>query len=398
MSEHVGTLAEAMSRVPDGSRVFIGSATGVPDALVRELVAGDRHRTLHLVAGYLLRAVPLEREGISVTSLQPSSALWRSAAGAAIAPVRYSDYEAVFKRGALLDLDVALVQVSRPGPGGLYSLGTSVGGAYAAVRDARLVIAQVNGSMPYTFGDGELPESCFDVLIRHDEPLIDVAGKHARPHESRIADRVLGLVPDGAEVQLGVGSLPQLIGERLSEVVGLRVRSGMISDWARVLGAPGPASIVTAEVVGTTALYEWVDSNPLVRTVAAARSHLADAAGPFVAINSVLELDLRGAVNAEVAGGHILSGPGGLPDFVGIALRSRGGRSIITLNSTSPDGAASSIVPAIPDTHAVTLPASMADAFVTEHGVAEVRYADAATRAELIGAIAAPEYRAGLTS
>ena len=62
------------------------------------------------------------------------------------------------------------------------------------------------------------------------------------------------------------------------------------------------------------------------------------------AINSGIEVDLTGNVNSEVAAGRYLGAIGGQLDFVRGAIASRGGRSIIALPSTTPDGKHSRIV------------------------------------------------------
>jgi acyl-CoA hydrolase len=392
----VRTLEDAADLIPDHSRVFIGSASGVPSGLVTALAKSPRQRQLTLIAGYLVRPLPLQRPDYRVVSLQPSPALWRSVADAAALPVRYSDYETIFRPGSRFALDVALVQVSRPGPDGRYSLGTSVGGALPAIRAASLVIAQVNEHMPYTFGDGELADSAFDVLVDADEPLAEVSARAASAADCRIAELVAPLVPEEACIQLGVGSLPQQIGRRLAERAGVTVRSGMVSDWCRDLRCAAPRSILTAEVLGSAGLYQWVHRNPLVYTAAASRTHVADSPVPLFAINSALEIDLSGAVNAEVAARRVLSGPGGLPDFSALAQRSPGGVSIVMLPATSPDRSRSSVVKSIPAAHPVTLPGWLADVFVTDVGVASVRQLTDAERRTAIAGIAAPAFRAEL--
>ena len=133
---------------------------------------------------------------------------------------------------------------------------------------------------------------------------------------------------------------------------------------------------VAAEVVGDADLFAWVDRNPTVRLVAASTSHgiptLVETGG-LVAVNSALEVDLTGAANVEHGeGGHVVSGPGGLPDFAVAALATPGGRSIVALPSTSASGDRSRIVEQL-SCPRPALPAYLADRVVTEHGVARLR-------------------------
>ncbi len=396
MPERVASVQEAIRFVPAGARVFVGSATGIPRGLVAALLASTTLDRLALVVGYLLAPLPLQRRGFSVTTLQPSTALWRSVPEADILDVRYSDYESLFQLGSRLELDVALVQVSRAGPDGRHSLGTSVGGVLPAIRNAQLVIAQVNRHMPYVFGDGELLEDAFDVLVDHDEPLVEFTPRPPSLADCAISERVAALIPDGVCIQLGVGSLPQRVGELLSQRSGLSVRSGMISDWAMHLDVARESPILAAEVVGSTELYRWVHLNPRVRTSGAAATHIPHSAVPFFAVNSALEVDLSGAVNAEVAHGRVLSGPGGLPDFTEIALHSPQGHSVVMLAATSPDGTQSHLVRNLAPLRPVTLPSWLADTFVTDHGVACVRHLGKSAKAQAIAAIASPRFRESL--
>jgi acyl-CoA hydrolase len=116
----------------------------------------------------------------------------------------------------------------------------------------------------------------------------------------------------------------------------------------------------------------------------------------FVSINSALEVDLWGQVNAEAIGGRQLSGVGGSSDFFEAAYNSSGGRRVIALPATTPSGA-SRIVPRLAATSVATIPRQMADVIVTEHGVADLRGRTLAERAELLVHIAAPDARSTLT-
>ena len=55
----------------------------------------------------------------------------------------------------------------------------------------------------------------------------------------------------------------------------------------------------------------------------------------LISINTAIEIDLYGQVNAEFIGDHQYSGSGGHFDFVKGASLSRGGKSILALHSTA---------------------------------------------------------------
>jgi 4-hydroxybutyrate CoA-transferase len=390
--------AAAVADIEEGSRVFVGSAAGVPKALVSALAGGRLRRgQLRLVAGYLLEPLPIDGGAdIDLTSLQPSPALWATeGVRVSVLPVRYSDYERIFLPGGALPLDVALVQVSGRGPDGRYSLGVSVGATVAAVRWAKRVIAQVNPRMPYTFGSGELAEEEIDVLVEHGEPLLEMVSRTPTEQMLRIAGNAAAEVPDNAVLQLGIGSLPQAVGQLLARRGPFGLHSGMISDWGMLL-ARGDEPLVSAEAVGTARLYHWLDRNPAVRMGAAAEIHgrgpQSVSGRPFCAVNSALQVDLRGAVNAEAIGGRVLSGPGGLPDFAVAALGSPAGVIIIMVAAST--SGRSNIVTHLDVGTPVTLPGWMADRIVTEYGVARLRHLSDRDRVAAVRAIADPRYPA----
>jgi acetyl-CoA hydrolase len=157
--------------------------------------------------------------------------------------------------------------------------------------------------------------------------------------------------------------------------------------------------LVASEVVSTPSMLRWVDRNPLVRMAPPRYSHGAGVLGRiprFVAVNSAVEVALDGAANSETAGGTILSGPGGAPDYAFGAAVSTGGRFLCALRSTAARGSVSRIVPAIGPPDRVTLPAYLADRVITEHGCASLRGLTLPERADALTALAAPQHREAL--
>ena len=155
--------------------------------------------------------------------------------------------------------------------------------------------------------------------------------------------------------------------------------------------------MIAAEGWSTEPMLKWVDRNPRVLMAPARYSHGADVLARisrFVALQSAVEVALDGAANSETAGGRVLSGPGGAPDYAFAASVAVGGRSILALKSVTRDGSISRIVHSIESPNRVTLPYYAADLIVTEYGVAEVRGLGLEARAEAIRAIAHPDHRA----
>jgi acyl-CoA hydrolase len=300
-------------------------------------------------------------------------------------------------------VDVAIVQVGEADAEGYHSLGVSVGQHRPMVDGARLVIAEVNAAMPRTRGDSLIHESRIDVLVRGDHELIAFPNRVPGEIELAIGRRAAELVPDGATVQFGIGSIP---GAMLKGLIELGRRDlhilSQVTDPARELIEAGccardggPVALV-GEVLGTTDLYRWSHENPAIEMADALSTHALESfcgRGSFVSVNSALEIDLLGQVNSEWLGGRQAGAIGGSLDF-GIAAQMERNRSIIALNSATNKGK-SRIVPMLGQ-RPVTIQRSLVEFVVTEYGVADLRTLTAAERARALAAIAHPDHRESL--
>ena len=153
---------------------------------------------------------------------------------------------------------------------------------------------------------------------------------------------------------------------------------------------------VTAYAMGTPDLYGWLGERADVRFRPVNYTHGAGVLARidrFVSINSALEIDLAGQVNAEMIRGAQVTGTGGSVDFMRGAAGSRGGRSIVALGATAAGGKVSRIVPRLGDGNAATALRTDVDYVVTEHGVADLRFRPERARAAALAQIAAPEFR-----
>jgi hypothetical protein len=213
------------------------------------------------------------------------------------------------------------------------------------------------------------------------------------PAQRRIGELVSGLIPEGATVQWGPGSVGAAVVAGLSAPV--RVRSGLVTEELADLADRGLllGQAETAYLWGGPRLWAMVDRG-LVRLCGVEYTHdltAVSAIERFVAVNTALQVGLDGAANVEVVDGRVVSGPGGHPDFAAGAARSPGGISIVALPSTA---AGRSTIVARPEV--VSTPRSDVDVVVTEHGIADLRACDLAERSRRLAAIAAPQHRDGL--
>lgn len=414
---HRVSPAEAIAALPRSGRVFIGSGCGLPVVLCEALgAAADRFRGLSLYCGLMFEAAGFldsDPACLRLVSLHPTGVTEPliTRGDADYLPLRYSQIPATFLPGGPLAVDAALVQVSPPDAHGFCSLGVSVGTAAPIARGAPLVIAEVNPRMPRTFGAGALHVSAIDLAVEVDHPLVPLPPARVTETERAIGRHVAALVPDGATIQVGIGAVPQAILEALRGHRDLGVHSGMLCDGMVPLVEAGvitgarktldPYTHTAAEVFGTQPLFDFVADNPAVVMLPATVSHgLAYLRGQarFVSINSALEVDLTGQVNAEWLDGRQVSGLGGSFDFVEATLHAPDAVSIVALNATAARGAVSRIVPRLAAGTAVTTPRHCLQYVVTEFGVADLRAATLRERAAALAAIADPRFRSGLES
>jgi 4-hydroxybutyrate CoA-transferase len=319
-------------------------------------------------------------------------------------PARYFDSVRLFAAGGPWAPDAVLVHAAPPDRAGYLSLGVS---AYVlpAARRAPLVIAQVNARMPRTRGNAFLHRSQVDCWVPVDEPLLQSPPTSIGPVERRIAEHAAGLIPDGATIQAGIGAIPQAIMEALRDRVDLGVHSLFVEHMLSLVEAgvvtnarkrlhPGRMDI--GEIMGTPRLFAWANDNAAINMEPSDTlhdPHLVASLGTFVSVNSALEVDLLGQVNAESLDARQIAGIGGQFDFVLGASRAAVGRSIIALPSTGKGGAISRIVRRLPAGARVTTPRYLADCVVTEHGVAELLGKSDAGRARELIRVADPAFR-----
>jgi 4-hydroxybutyrate CoA-transferase len=298
--------------------------------------------------------------------------------------------------------DLVLLQAAF-GRDGRLRLGPNVDFAAAAMSQARVLVAEVNDALIAPAGCPVLPEARFDALVRTRRAPIPFDSGTPDGVAQQIARQVAGLIRDGDCIQTGIGAIPAAILAELANKNDLGLHSGLIDDGGMALIERGVmtgrakeldrAQHVTGMALGTAALLEWLADRPDVVFRGADHTHEVAAIreiSNFVSINSAVEIDLFGQVNAERVGGRQISGTGGSVDFMRAAKASRGGRSIVAMTATARAGQVSRIVARV---ELVTALRTDIDLVVTEYGVADLKHASTTARAEALIAIAAPQFR-----
>lgn len=408
------TAGEAVRLIPSGARVFTSGNAATPRVLFRALVEHKQEfRDVELIH-LLLMGDEFAGPGLdahfrhNALFVGPGDRQAVNAGTADYTPIFLSEIPRLFSSGTL-PLDVALLQVSPPDEHGFMSLGVEVLASKAAAESARTVIVQVNTHMPRVLGDAFLHISRVHAVVESDEPLPELQGKPFGQTEKQIGEYIAELIPDGATLQLGIGTIPDAVLASLDGKRDLGVHTEMISDGvvqameagiltgARKTLHRGKA--IATLVLGTRELYQFVDNNPAFELHPSTYTN-----DPFIiaqndnliAINSALEVDLTGQVCADSIGTAVYSGFGGQLDFMRGAARSQGGKPIIALPATVRKGSASRIVPVLKPGAGVVTTRGDVHTVVTEFGVAELYGKTLRQRAKALIAIAHPQFRGAL--
>ena len=407
------TAEEAVTHIRSGDRVVLGHAAGEPtcltDAMVRNAAAYRDVEIDHmLVLGDCAYCHPEYAENFRHNALFVSPPAREAVENgrADFTPTFFYRAPRLFE--TTLPVDVALVQVTPPDENGICSLGISVDYTLAAVKNAKLVIAQVNDQMPRTRGGSSVRVEDIDLFVEHSVPVLELAPPKIGPMEEVIGNYCASLINDGDTLQLGIGAIPDAVLSFLRHKKDLGIHSEMFSDGVVDLMERGVINnsrntlhhgiSVANFLMGTKRLYDFIDNNPQVEVYPV--EHVNDPVviaqnDNMVCINSCVQVDLMGQVASESIGLKQISGVGGQVDFVRGAAMSKNGRSIMAMPSTV-KGKASKIVPVLDEGSAVTTSRNDVDYVVTEYGIAHLTGKTLRQRARALIEIAHPDFREAL--
>ncbi|XP_070562057.1 succinyl-CoA:acetate/propanoyl-CoA:succinate CoA transferase-like [Ptychodera flava] len=410
------TVEEAVSVIKSNDNVFVHGGAATPITLVNAMTEYAAENSLSNIKlfhihteGKALYARP-EYEGIFRSNSFFIGANCRepiNSGRADFTPIFLSEIPLLFRRN-IINLDVALIQVSQPDNHGFCTLGPSVDCTRAAIQNARYIIGLVNPQMPRTFGDGIIHKSHFDALCEDDFSLPEHP-THALSDAEKAIGRYIAenLVEDGATLQMGIGSIPDAVLNQLYNHQNLGIHSEMFSDGILDLVKSGAVTnahkkvhqgkIVGGFCVGTRRLFDFLDDNPFIVMcdIAFVNNTAVISQNPRVtAINSCIEVDLTGQVVADSIGTRMYSGVGGQVDFIrGAALGLDGrGKPIIALPSTTKKGD-SKIVPFLKEGGGIVTTRAHVHYIVTEYGIAYLFGKNLRQRAHALINIAHPDHR-----
>jgi 4-hydroxybutyrate CoA-transferase len=402
-SNHMTNLA---SLFHPGQRIFVAGSSNEPTAVLEKLADAELPEDLHFIqfplAGY---------NRCDFTALAPDARLTTFF----MTPhLRDADAERLeylpMQMRAVYDhlssgIDVVLLQVCRNEAGEL-CIGPNVDFVEAALRCAGTVIAELNHAFVAPAGCPVIDARHIDHILESDRPLFEIAAPKIDAAAQRIGELVAELIGDGDCIQTGIGGIPAAILARLDDKNDLGMHGGIVDDGGMRLirngninGNNKPRDTgrhIAGMALGSHELIDWLAQSPEVQFRGANYTHEVSVIAElpqFVSVNSAVEVDLYGQVNAEVAGGRQISGTGGSVDFMRAAKASAGGRSIVAMNATARKGSVSRIVPKV---ELVTALRTDVDMVVTEFGVARLKSMSVRERAVALIDIAAPDFRDGL--
>jgi acyl-CoA hydrolase/GNAT superfamily N-acetyltransferase len=399
-----------------GNRIFIGTACGEPQYLVRALIKYVESHPKSLFDAEILHVWTL---GIAPYTDERFKSNFRLNSFFIGANTRdainkgFADYSPLFLSQTpdlfhrrLVPIDVALVQTSPPDNNGYMSLGVSVDISKAAVENASLVITQTNPNMPRIHGDTFLHIKDVDFVVPYEEPLLEYEDKVSDEIAQLIGKYVARIVEDGDTIQAGYGSIPNAILSNLTHKKNLGVHTELLSDGIVELMKKGVidntkktidrGKTIATFCMGTKKTYRYIHDNPSVefRQVDYTNNPLIIAQNRnMTAINSALQIDLTGQATAESIGKTFYSGIGGQADFMRGALLAAKGKTILTLQSTAENETISRIVPFVSEGAGVTLTRGDIHYVVTEYGIAYLHGKNIRERAMELISIAHPKFR-----
>ena len=408
--------ATAVSHIDSGNLVYVGGGAGAPAVLVDALcVRAPELRDVQLIHILTFIGAPYTKPEYEGSFRSNSLFIGHNVRKAVqtgradFTPIFLSEIPGLFQN-KILPLDVALISLSPPDEHGFCSFGVEVGTTKPAADSARIIIAEVNRQMPRTLGDSFIHVSRLSYVVETDYPLPEAPQGDSSPANLQIGQHIADMIPNGATLQMGIGSIPDAVLQNLHTHKDLGIHTELFSDGVVSLFEMGiincnrksfhPGKMIAGFLFGSEKLYHFVHNNPIVELHPT--EYVND---PFniaqnnnmVAINAALQVDLTGQVCADSIGPVFYSGVGGQADFIRGAARSKGGLPIIALPATAKNGTISRISPLLTEGSGVTTTRNDVHYVVTEYGVASLYGKTIRQRSQELINIAHPDFRDQLT-
>jgi acyl-CoA hydrolase len=328
-------------------------------------------------------------------------------------PVAFHERGSYYETGNVAP-DIAMLQVCPMNEYGYFNYGPQANAIDAIVKYSKKIMVEANPLMPVALGGRNemIHISDVDYVVENPgTPLIEVKPAVPTETDKAIAAHIIKEIHEGSCIQLGIGGLPNFIGEMIAaaRIQHLGVHTEMLADSYVDMYEAGCldgtrkvtdyGKIAYTFALGTQRLYDFIHNNPVcsISPGSYINNPAVAAKNPnLISINNCLEVDLFCQVSSESSNGRHISGTGGQWDFAKAGYMSPGGKSIIAMSSTykKKDGTlVSRIVPTLGGGTIVTLPRWSVHHICTEYGMVNMKGASTWERAERLISIAHPDFR-----
>ena len=412
------TPEKAVEKIRDGSTLCLALAAGMPAALAKAIaqrIVTDDLKELNLYYQHsmkyseetLIRPEVLAKVDARVFFMgdpdrrMVAKGISENRKYLSYVPINFSNIPRALTEH--IHVNTFVVTVSPMDKSGHFSLGTNNDYASIVLRHCDHVIVEVNRNMPRVFGDSLVHVSEVHAIVENHIPLVNVPYQEPDPHSVKIGQCIAEQIPDGATLQLGIGNLPNAVAMQLTDRKDLGIHSELFSHaFVRLIkcgAATGRKKTlhrrkhVFTFAIGDEEVYDFINDNPSMESYPSSYVndiHVIAEHDNMMSVNTAIEIDLYGQVNAEFINGHQYSGSGGQFDFVKGASFSKGGKSFIGLKSAAKDATISCIVPRV---QMATDTRMDVEYIVTEYGCVNLRGKSTRERALALISIAHPNFR-----
>lgn len=329
-------------------------------------------------------------------------------------PFRYSEAPVYYRNPEEVErVDVLFLQTGTMDKFGYFNLGGSNSHIMDIVRRASHIVVEENPNMPYVAGlfDDSLHIDQVDYVVHSELPMDTLPDAQPSETDMEIAKLVMKEIFDGATIQLGIGGMPNAVGNMVAEsdLKDLGIHTEMYVNSMMKMSKAGMITglkknrdrgkQVFGFAAGSQELYDYMNHNPQFANAPTDYVNSPSVIASFdnfISINTALGVDLYGQISAESAGFRQISGTGGQLDFVMGAYMSKGGKSIIALSSTHTDKNGekhSQILPYFTPGTAITVPRTVVQCVATEYGMANLKGKSLWQRSEALISLAHPDFR-----
>ena len=328
-------------------------------------------------------------------------------------PCTLANLVSLISKGRKYEPDVVFFKVRQNEYTGEYSLGLTVEALHTAIDHAKVVIAELDASMPFTQGQSVVDAQSIDYLIEDQvRPVYHFAAPdfdNLSPEENRIGELITThFIRNGVTLQVGIGKIPDAVIGTIKDASykDMGVQTELYGDGLMLLEKEGIVTnrkkkanlgySTTSLIMGSRELYDFVHMRTGVQMRPSAYTNSADTVrinSPFISVNTAIGVDMFGNVWADfIDPRRYYSGVGGQPDFIR-ALNDRDyGTPIIAIKSITDKGE-SKIARMHPPGISLTASAYDGVVIVTEYGIADLRELTSGEKAMAIASIAHPKFR-----